>query len=103
MPNGVDKNLYRLRSACASYRAKYHEWPSQARLQPLLLWDIAQVLDAENFDRLAAHLELRTRDAPGLSVGGRGVVEYGGDDVDGELLDLAEKWLGVEVRRDVRR
>jgi hypothetical protein len=104
MPNGADKNLQRLLAACAVHRQKHGEWPSQARLEPSLLQNLAHVLDGENFARLAAHLELRTRDRPGLSVGGRGAVEYGDIDhgrVDADVLALAERWLGVEPRREL--
>jgi hypothetical protein len=37
----------------------------------------------------------------GLSVGGHAVVEYGERDADPALVDLAEKWLCVELRRDL--
>lgn len=90
--------------ACAVYRKKFGKWPSQARMHPGFLQDLAHLFDAENFARLATHLQLRTRDQVGLSVGGDGVVDY--EDVDHERLDqekleLAEKWLGVEIRRDI--
>jgi hypothetical protein len=101
MPNGVEKNFSRLLMACAIYRQKYNEWPSQARLHPVILHDLAQLFDSQNFERLAAHLDLRTRDRMGLSVGGRGVVEYGERDADPALVEFAEKWLCVELRRDL--
>src|SRR6478609_7474570 len=104
MPNGVDKNFRRLLMACAVYRQKYGEWPVQARMNAGLLQDLAHLFDGENFARLANYLELRTRDKVGLSVGGRGVVEYADVDharLDQEILELAERWLAVEVRRDV--
>jgi hypothetical protein len=105
MPNGADKNLYRLQAACAVYRQKYHAWPTQARFGAFYLWDLANLLDSENFARLAAHLELRTSDSGEISVGGAGVVDYG--DVDHErieagMLELTERWLGVEARHDGR-
>ena len=102
MPNGVDKNLYRLKAACAVYRGKYGEWPSQARFAPGILQDLAGILDIENFERLAAHLELRTADHNDITVGGRGVVKYSdNDEPDPALLSLTERWLGLQVRRDV--
>jgi hypothetical protein len=103
VPNGVDKNFRRLSIACAAHHQQYGEWPTQARLRPALMQDLAKALDAENFARLAAHLELRTRDQVGLSVGGRGVVEYGDLDhgrLDHEALALAETWLAVTPRHD---
>jgi len=104
VPNGVDANFRRLLTACAVYRQKYGEWPSQARMNAALLQDLARLFDGENFSRLAQHLELRTRYKVGLSVGGRGVIEYEDVDharLDHEVLDLAERWLGVEPRRDI--
>jgi hypothetical protein len=98
MPNGDDKNLVRLRLACGAYRQRYDEWPSQARLHPLVLWDLARVLGPEQFVKLATHLQLRTKDRAGLTVGGRGVIDY--DDVDHQSVDehtrrLVEQWLDV--------
>jgi hypothetical protein len=103
VPNGVDKNLQRLNMTCAAYRGRYGDWPSQARLHPLILHDLANLLDEENFSRLATLMELRTRDRMGLSVGGRGVVdvdEAQAAPLDEELLALTQSWLAVEYRRD---
>jgi hypothetical protein len=101
MPNGDDKNLQRLLTACTVYRQKYHAWPSQVRLGPALLWHLSRELDAENFARLAAHLELRTCDSDEISVGGLGVIRY--EDIDHSRIDastraLADRWLGVEAQ-----
>lgn len=52
--------------------------------------------------KLASHIQLRTRDSVGISVGGRGVIQY--DDVerlDPETMALTERWLDVPVRRDL--
>ena len=65
MPNGIDKNLHRLLMACALYRQRYDEWLAQARLHPLILHDLANVLDADQFAKLAAHVQIRTRDSNG--------------------------------------
>jgi hypothetical protein len=90
--------------ACAVPRQRFDEWPSQARMHAGILHNMAGILDEQEFEKLANHLQLRTRDTVGLSVGGRGVVEY--SDVDHERLDentlrLAEQWLDVEIRRDI--
>ena len=69
-----------------------------------MLQGLAQLFDEANFERLAAHIERRTCDKAGLSVGGRGVIDYTDvdhDRLDGEVLALAETWLGVVVRRDI--
>jgi hypothetical protein len=104
MPNGVDKNYRRLLMACAVYRQRFGEWPTQARLGAVYLHSLAYLFDLENFQRLTAHLELRTMDAEDISVGGRGVQFYSDVDherLDHETLELARTWLGLEVRRDI--
>jgi hypothetical protein len=57
--------------ACAVYRRRFKEWPSEARLAPLILWDIGQLLDAANFVSLAARLRLKTSENAQISVGRR--------------------------------
>ncbi len=104
MPNGVDKNYRRLLMACAVHRQKFGEWPSQARMNALVLQDLAHLFDSDNFGRLAAHLQLRTADHRDITVGGRGVVKYSEVDhsrIDSDVLELTERWLGLEVRRDI--
>ena len=102
MPNGRSKNLVRLRSACAAYRARHDEWPAEARVDPIILRDLAHLLDDESFSALASRIRLRTKDTGGLSVGGaRGVVQYGVEGFEepsAELLTLSERWLGVAPR-----
>jgi hypothetical protein len=101
----VDKNLVRLAVACAVYRRRFREWP-EARLAPMILWDVAQILDSENFNSLAARLRLRTSEQAQISVGdSHGHVKY--DEVDHAeaepLIDQARAWLGFEVRRDIEQ
>ncbi len=98
MPNGHDKNFMRLRWACAEYRQAHKEWPTEARMDASILWDLAHLFDSNQFQSLASRIRIRTRDKSGLSVGGaRGVVEYGtGAGVDEETLELTERWLGVQ-------
>jgi hypothetical protein len=104
MPNGHDKNLRRLLMACAAYRRRYGQWPTHARLGPLVLSDLARLLDPDSFERLALHMELRTTTGHPLSVGGApGYVEYGTRDFPEDLgpeLEQAEKWLNVEAGED---
>ena len=58
MANGADKNLIRLAICVSEYRAKHKEWPTEARLAPFLLWDIAHLLTAMEFEQLAERLPL---------------------------------------------
>jgi hypothetical protein len=104
MPNGVDKNLYRLLAACAAYRQRYDQWPTQARMHPLVLHDLAGILDGEQFVKLAVHLQLRTKDDMDISVGGRGVVSYSDVDharVNQDVMLAADQWLDIHIRRDL--
>jgi hypothetical protein len=105
MPNGIDKNIVRLSVTVGVYRARFKQWPTHARFEPIVLWDFAQILDSESFARLASLMELRTQKG-GISVGGvPGTQQY--DDVEWELVpagaqDEARRWLGVEPRPDLR-
>lgn len=99
IPNGDDKNYQRLVMACAVYRQRFGEWPTQARLGPGYLHSIAHILDERQFARLALHLELRTMDGDEISVGGKGVQRYGDvdhDRLDDEMVDKAHEWLGLQ-------
>lgn len=105
MPNGADKNLWRLRYCIAAYRLRFREWPNQARFQPEVLWDIANILDLDSFARLADLLELRTQ-SEGISVGGVGGVQHYADvefdRLPEEARTEATRWLSVEPRDDLR-
>ncbi|WP_354699052.1 hypothetical protein DSM112329_04756 [Paraconexibacter sp. AEG42_29] len=73
--------LIRLEYACAMYRRVYGTWPKQARFQPDLLHHLTHQLSSHELCELVTRLELRARPDALLSVGGLGVVEYGGFDV----------------------
>jgi hypothetical protein len=105
--NGRDKNFIRFLVCIAAYRARFGAWPTHARFDPVLLWDLAQLLDYTDFERLGMRMELRTQvDGTMVSVGGApGVQRY--EDVDDDrlkagALDEAARWLGVEVRPELR-
>jgi hypothetical protein len=105
MPNGASKNLVRLCCAAAVYRAKFNEWPGEARMPPLVVWDLAQVLDGDNFEQLATRLRLFTSaETTRVSVGGSaGIVWYDEVDFDrvqSEQQETATRWLGLEMRVD---
>jgi uncharacterized protein (DUF58 family) len=101
VPNGGGKNFRRLLMACAPYRSRYGDWPAEARMSAGMMQDLARLLDADQFETLAATLKLSTKDSGALSVGGaRGKVIYDGGVSDSELesLPLTERWLGIELR-----
>ncbi len=105
MPNGVTKNLVRLEMACAMYHQRFGSWPSEARMAPVMLWDIAHLVELESFESIASHLALHTRPDLGLTVSGlEGAVEYGQEEFTGgyEETQRAAQWLGAEVRSDLR-
>ena len=107
MPNGVDANYRRLLMACASYREKFGEWPTYARIDFAFLQDLASLFDAANFKRLAERLELRIQTEGILAVGGPyGEVRYDGPDFSHSsfspaTVDEADRWLDVMIRRDL--
>lgn len=64
-----------------------------------VLWDLARVLDDEQFRHLGNHVRLKTRDAPGISAGGaEGVVQYDFSvaDIPRESFQQAWEWLAIE-------
>ena len=104
MPNGIDKNIVRLSVTVGVYRARFKVWPTHARFEPIVLWDLARILDDQDFARLASRIELRTQ-SEGISVGGApGVQRYGDvnwDSVPAGAQDEARRWLGVERRPEL--
>jgi hypothetical protein len=104
MVNGADRNLMRFAACVSVYRAKFGAWPTHARVDPLVLWDIARHVEAPGFEQLGRLMELRTQHdhewSIGISVGGsRGVVRY--DDVDYDRLpqsavEETRHWLPLE-------
>jgi len=40
MPNGIDKNLNRLVIACPAFRADHGAWPTEARVAPVVMWEL---------------------------------------------------------------
>lgn len=105
MPNGASKNLVRLSVASAAYRKRYDEWPAEVRIPPIIVWDLAQILDSDQFGLLATRLRMRTSsDITRFSVGGsRGVIWYDDlehSDLESHEVEAARRWVGVEMRVD---
>lgn len=101
MPNGHDKNFRRLLMTCAAYRGKYGEWPTQVRMYPAAVYDLAHIFSSEDFEKIATAVEIRITHDIDLSAGGHGVFRYSDYDHSHEndgLLHLTEKWLGVRPR-----
>jgi hypothetical protein len=109
MPNGADKNLARLAACVSVYHARFRTWPTHARLDPLVLWDIANHLEAPGFEKLGRLMELRTQPEEvfiGISVGGSfGVVRYEDVDYDripARTVEQTERWLPLGAHSELR-
>ncbi|MGZ4249148.1 MAG: hypothetical protein ACXVUE_12695 [Solirubrobacteraceae bacterium] len=86
-------------AVCALYRDRHHEWPTQVRLDSARLQALARLCTTESFASLAAHVRLAVRDSPGVSAGGRSVVQLTGAP-PGSSTELARTWLGgIELAR----
>lgn len=101
MPNGVDKNYWRLAIACAAFRERYGIWPTEARVAPIVLWDFGQIFDDRNFELLCSRLQFRTTGRTHIAVGDANVhLVYDKLDPhpDPVLVDEAIGWLGARIR-----
>jgi hypothetical protein len=101
MPNGVSKNIGRLAIVCAAFRAKYGRWPTQARVAPAVLWEYAQLLDDQNFQRLCSRLKLMSTLRAHIAVGdSKAHLVYAelANHPDPQLTVAAHEWLGVRIR-----
>ncbi len=101
MPNGADRIFNRLVLCVGTYRARFGEWPIEARLHPEVLLNIENLLDPDQFELLAQHLCVSsTRDVDELEVRGeQGAVSYEDIDLEDDATDSAfyeaRNWLGV--------
>ena len=101
MPNGADKNFRRLVITVAAYHVRFKDWPTEVRLAPWAMRDIAHLLDQENFELLAGRLRLATTLRAGFAAGSaRGRVVYDNLSTHPDFAEVvaAERWLGVRVR-----
>jgi len=104
MVNGADRNLARLQACIGAYHTKFKARPTYAILDPLVLWDLAQLLDAPAFERLGKQIELRAQPEQfliGIAVGGsHGIQRYEDVDLertpDGEYEEVVQ-WLGIGI------
>jgi len=87
----------------AAYHARFKDWPTEVRLAPWALREVAHLLDAENFELLASRVRLGTTLRTSFAAGskrGRVVYESVGTSPALKDLEAAESWLGVSVRRE---
>lgn len=103
MPNGADKNFWRLVTTVAAYHERYKDWPAEVRLAPWAMWSLCQLLDLRNFEMLGNRLRLRTTLRTSFAAGsdrGHVVYESLGDRPTHDSIRAAETWLGVRVRSE---
>ena len=87
----------RVLAACAAYRNRYNEWPTDARIHPVQLHEFAQMPE-ERWIQFAHRLNLHADWSVGggpLVAGPGGAVHYGegGTDADWTHTDDVEAWL----------
>jgi hypothetical protein len=81
-------------SVSAAYRDRHHEWPAEIRLDAARLHTLVAGYTSEDFASIAAHVRLSIRDSPGVSAGGRGVVQLGKVTSGASSIELARVWMG---------
>lgn len=92
------RNVGRLQFVCAAHNLRFGEWPTYARMEPIILWDLMISIGEEQFCTLAGRLKLSTRKKWGLGVGSRrGFTDYEDSSQAGASADMAEAWLGVHL------
>jgi hypothetical protein len=100
MPNGAEGNVFRLAYACALFKKRHGAWPTEARVEPRVLWDYGQVLDEENFGRLCSLLRLRSTKHGMIAVGTpKAHLVYDGmqHNLEQQEIDEAWNWLGLRI------
>lgn len=64
MPNGIDKNLVRLREVVDGFRARFGHWPERVVIYRISLDDIRALLSSEQFSAVEAKVRLLPGDEP---------------------------------------
>lgn len=108
MPNGIDKNLVRLRMAVDRFRERFGRWPHRVVLHPLSLSDIRRLVTPEfmaameeKLQFVAGEAAFRCEDEDGrwYDYGQGRASEHardpGSEDDDPELHSAAA-WLGLD-------
>jgi hypothetical protein len=60
MPNGFARPFVFFLMGCARYRMRFGEWPTRIALAPAALWELAEILEEQDFDRVCQRVEFRT-------------------------------------------
>jgi hypothetical protein len=100
MPNGHDKNWYRLCGAIDGFRLRYGRWPIRVRMHRLSLQDFGYLFSREDFTRITAKVELLSYDGPMVAEDDSGAsYNYNTEGFPDRAPDVrAKDWLGVTPR-----
>jgi hypothetical protein len=95
MPNGIDKNWYRMCSAINSFRVRFGHWPTRIRLSEGALENL---FSQESYRVLLSKLEFIFDGSAFIAEDDQGRSHNYAQDgfVKGELEITAQDWLGVE-------
>jgi hypothetical protein len=94
MPNGIDKNWYRMCSAINSFRMRFGHWPTRIRLSEGALENL---FSQESYQVLLSKLEFIIDGSAFIVDNDQGNShDYGQDGfVSGDLDVRAQDWLGA--------
>lgn len=100
MPNGHDKNWFRLCGAINGFRVRYGRWPTRVRLFPVSLEDLRSIFSQEDLARIVSLVKLVADEAPFVAEDETGAnYNYG---VEGfpkvRPTPSAQEWLGVHPK-----
>jgi hypothetical protein len=87
------------------YYERHQAWPSRATLHPIMLWDLARLLDLEDFQALTSRMAIATSAEMGLIVAGDGgELDYGRHEHNVERLSIQQAidWLGLRYGMESR-
>ncbi len=102
MPNGHDRNWFRLCGAIGGFRDRHGRWPTRVRLFPFAIDDFRDCLfEAGDFALITSKIELvPEEDAPMIAEDDSGAsYNYGQEGIfDVDSPHRAAEWFGVTPR-----
>jgi len=97
MPNGHDKNWYRLCGAVDGFRSRYGRWPTRVRLPAIIMNDIRNLFTERDFLTLTSKVQFVLDDARIVADDDDGGKYSYRDEgfPDQVLKPKADQWFGV--------
>ena len=97
MPNGHDKNWYRLCGALDGFRSRYGRWPTRVCLPSIIMNDLRNLFAGRDFLTLTSKLQFVLDDARIVAADEDGGKYSYGDEgfPDHRPNPSAAEWLGV--------